>query len=142
MGASSTILRLAFNRWTLIGGTLAVVVAMGLRSEWSLLQYRRTIASALNLKPVESVSAPWTFRVFGEPGYCEIPLTIFAEPGTDGMNDAQRELEKLKRAFPEAQVTTVYRKNHDDLPWQERYSREFQSQARASQFQRSKTTEL
>jgi hypothetical protein len=120
MGASSTIRRLVFNRWALLGGTLAVVVAMGVRSEWTLLQYRRTIASALKLKPAESVPAPWKFRVFGEPGYSEIELTVFGKPGTDETDEAQRELEKLKRAFPETQITT---KQDLRQNWQERYGK-------------------
>ncbi|HEY2893285.1 MAG TPA: hypothetical protein VGJ16_03705 [Pirellulales bacterium] len=113
---------LALNRWAVIGGTLVVVVAiaMALRSEWALLQYRRTIASALNLKPTQAVSAPWKFRAFGEPGYSEIALTIRAEPDTDRMDDVQGDLEKLKRAFPEAQITTT---PYVGPNWQERYGK-------------------
>ncbi len=142
MGASSTIRRLAFNRWALTGCTLTIAAIVGMGYELMWLRERSEIVFALKLDTVDSVSAPGMLWVFGERGYSEIAATIFAEPGTERMDYAQMQLRRIKRAFPEAQVTTVFRKSHDDFPWQERYRGEFQSHDQTSQFQSSKTTGL
>lgn len=118
MGASSLLRRYVANRWALVAVTIVVVAGVGARGQWLRLQDRREIAGILKLTPAESASAPLAFRVFGEPGYSEIELLINAEPGTERARYAKSQLERVRRAFPEAQITT---KPALGLPWQERY---------------------
>ena len=94
-------------------GSFATVALAITSHQQTWIRERAEIATALNLKPSDSVSAPGMLWLFGEAGYAELPLVIIADPGTTTMQSAELQVQRVKRAFPEALVSTEYRRPRD-----------------------------
>lgn len=94
-------------------GTLTAVTLSAASHQQSWMRERSEFATALNLKPSDSVPAPGMLWLFGEAGYAKLPLVIIADPGTETMENAKRMVQRVKRAFPEALVSTEYRRPRD-----------------------------
>ncbi len=94
-------------------GLLAAVALATVNHHKAWMRERSEFATALNLKASDSVSAPGMLWLFGEAGYAKLPLVIIADPGTETMENAERMVQRVKRAFPESLVSTEYRRPRD-----------------------------
>ncbi len=89
-------------------GILTAVTLSIASHQQSWMRERSEFATALNLQPSDSVSAPGMLWLFGETGYAKLPLVIIADPGTETMENAERMVQRAKRAFPESLLSIEY----------------------------------
>ena len=93
--------------------TLAAILTwLGIELTW--LRERRQIAAILKFEPNGSVRAPGISWLFGEKGYAFILVTVRPAVGTSDMTIANAGMEKLRRLFPEAEITA---QEQEPKPW-------------------------